>query len=110
MKPASIFTDFLADLDVPHTRQYSDECFADMTFRSLFGFSKLLESYGIPNEALDLPDKANDIHKLPVPFLARVGDSFVIVREVASNFVVIDADQQIYGKMVGRGACGLSHP
>lgn len=90
MKPASIFTDFLADLDVPHTRQYSDECFADMTFRSLFGFSKLLESYGIPNEALDLPDKANDIHKLPVPFLARVGDSFVIVREVASNFVVID--------------------
>lgn len=90
MKAASIFTDFLADLGVPHTRQYSDVCFDDMTFRSLFGFSKLLDSYGIPNEALELPNKTDDIYKLPVPFLARTADSFVIVHEVASNYVVID--------------------
>ncbi len=90
MKAASIFTDFLDGLGVPHTRQYSDTRFDDMTFRSLFGFSKLLESYGIPNEALQLTDKAEDIYKLPVPFLARVADSFVIVSEVASNYVVID--------------------
>lgn len=90
MKPASIFTDFLADLGVPHTRKYSDECFNRMTFRSLFGFSKLLESYGIPNEALSLPDKKADIGQLPVPFLAGMDDSFVIVRKMAPNFVVID--------------------
>lgn len=90
MKPASIFTDFLAELEVPHTRAYSDGCFADMTFRSLFGFSKLLESYRIPNEALAVPDKEKDIAQLPVPFLARVADSFVIVRQVASNFVIVD--------------------
>lgn len=90
MKPASIFTDFLDDLGVPHTRKYSDESFDQMTFRSLFGFSKLLESYGIPNEALSLPDKKVDIGQLPVPFLAGMDDSFVIVRQTAPNFVVID--------------------
>ncbi len=90
MTKASIFTDFLSELGVPHTQAYSDESFDGMTFRSLFGFSKLLESYGIPNEALALPDKAADIAQLPVPFIARVADSFVIVRQVSPDQVVVN--------------------
>lgn len=46
MKPASIFTNFLTELGVPHTRSYSDRRFEKMTFKSLFGLSKLLQSYG----------------------------------------------------------------
>ncbi len=85
---ASIFTDFLAALGVPHTTAFSDNAYRTMTFQSLFGFSKLLESYSVPNEAVIVPDKADDLDRLPVPFLARVNDTFVIVTRVTDDLVV----------------------
>ena len=87
MKPASIFTNFLTELGVPHTRSYSDRRFEKMTFKSLFGLSKLLQSYGVPNEAFSLPDKRGDLALLPVPFLAGSGESFVVVRSKNQNSV-----------------------
>lgn len=74
----SIFTDFLAELGVPHTAAYSDRQFERMTFRSLFGLSKLLQRYGVESEAYSIDDKS-EFGSLTPPFLAGTRDSFVIV-------------------------------
>ncbi|MCM1068093.1 MAG: cysteine peptidase family C39 domain-containing protein [Muribaculaceae bacterium] len=84
---ASILADFLAQLGVPHTRWYADSQFASMTFKSLFGFSKVLESYGVPSEALEVPDKAAALDAITPPFLAQCGSSFVIVTAIEPESV-----------------------
>lgn len=75
----TIFSQFLTALEVPHTRRYSDKRLRTMTFKSLFGLSRLLREYGIDNEAVRVDDKRAAIGMLPVPFLAQTRDSFVIV-------------------------------
>ncbi len=79
MQRASIFSDFLTALGVPHTQWYSDAQFDAMTFKSLFGLSKLLQGYGIDGEALEVPDKNAALDALTVPYLAYLPGNFVIV-------------------------------
>lgn len=82
MAPATIFSRFLAALDVPHTRTASDSQFRAMTFHSLYGLSHLLNEYDVPNKALRLADKS-EITKLEPPFLAQTkGGIFVIVEKM----------------------------
>lgn len=85
-KDPSLFSDFLAQLGVPHTVDYSDGRFAGMSFKSLFGLSKLLEEYGVPNEGVRISDKS-EIRKLGVPFLAQTPEGFVIVTAVGDDRV-----------------------
>lgn len=85
-KNPSLFSDFLAQLGVPHTVDYSDGRFAGMPFKSLFGLSKLLEEYGVPNEGVRISDKS-EIRKLGVPFLAQTPEGFVIVTAVGDDRV-----------------------
>ena len=77
----TLFSDFLEQLGVPHTVGYSDSRFASMPFKSVFGLSKLLEEYGVPNEGVKISDK-EEIKKLSVPFLAQTPEGFVIVTKV----------------------------
>lgn len=77
-KPSTIFSDFLAVLGVPHTKEASDRAFRNMPFQSLFGFSRLLDSYNISNTGVMVPDKSK-IADIPIPYLAQLGDKFVIV-------------------------------
>lgn len=87
MKNASLLSDFLEALGVPHTRGYADRCFGTMTFKSLFGFAKALEGFGVESRALSLGDKAADLPRLPVPFLAATPDGFAIVLDVTPDKV-----------------------
>lgn len=80
----NIFSDFLGQLGVRHTEDYSARRFATMPFRSLFGFSKLLQTYGIDNEALRLADKS-EITLLTPPFLAHTKGGFVIVTAIDND-------------------------
>lgn len=77
----SLFSDFLKELDVKHTVGFSDEQFENMNFKSLFGFSRLLSSYGIPNAAFRIKD-TKEILKVPVPFIAQKDHSFVLVTDI----------------------------
>lgn len=77
----SLFSNFLKELDVKHTVGFSDEQFENMNFKSLFGFSRLLSSYGIPNAAFRIKD-TNEILKVPVPFIAQKDHSFVLVTDI----------------------------
>ena len=79
MPAATLFSRFLAHLGVPHTRDWSDKQFRNMTFKSLYGFSHLLTEYGVKNEGVRLSDKA-ELAKLTAPFLAQLNNGvFVIV-------------------------------
>lgn len=82
MASATIFTDYLRTLGVRHTRRYSDSRFRSMTFRSLFGLSRLLDDYGIANTAWRVP-RTGSLDQLPVPFLAQKPGNFVIVTDVS---------------------------
>ncbi len=83
---ATLFSDFLKELEVPHTAAYSDKAYRAMPFQSCFGLKKLLAQYGIDSEGLTLTDKS-EISKLPVPFLARMSKGFVIVTDVNTQTV-----------------------
>lgn len=75
----TVFSEFLTALGVPHTREYSDRRLRTMTFKSLFGLSRLLKAYGVDNEAMRADDKGAALPLLPVPFLAQSRDSLVTV-------------------------------
>lgn len=85
-----LFGCFLKALEVPCTHDYSARRFDTMTFQSLFGLSKLLEEYGVPNEALELPDKDGDLSLLTPPFLARVDSTFAVVTDTGEDTVELN--------------------
>lgn len=82
----TIFSLFLESLGVPHTPEYSDDRFRNMTFKSLFGFSRLLKEYGIDNETYQIADKL-EIDRLDTPFMAQGNQKFVIVTSVTPDSV-----------------------
>lgn len=88
----SIFSDFLKALGVSHTGAESDAAFRRMPFKTLFGFSRLLASYGVPSQTVKVADK-EQLTKIPVPFIAQEGTGFVIVNgfeKNASGAVTVD--------------------
>lgn len=84
MKGTTIFSDYLQLLGVPFTGGYSDSQFTKMPFKSLFGFSRLLNSYGVETESDLLSDKSQ-ISIIPTPFVAKKKDKFVIVTDISDN-------------------------
>lgn len=87
MKQASILSDFLESLGVPHTQSYSDRRFDTMTFKSLFGLSKVLEDYGVESRAYAVADKTGALPKFTPPFLAGTNDGFVIVEKIDNDCI-----------------------
>lgn len=57
-----------------------------MPFMSLFGISKLLDSYHIPNNGFK-PDDKNGIKGIAAPFLSQTENGFVIVTSIQGNTV-----------------------
>lgn len=86
----TIFTRWLEALQVPHTADYSDAQFHALSFKSLFGLSKLLESYGIDSRGYRLTDKA-EIDAIEAPFLAQSVDGpMLLVLDVQPDAVTFD--------------------
>lgn len=86
-KPNTIFSDFLSELAVPHTTHYSDKRFSQMTFKSLFGLTHLLDEYSIDCLALEFADNSS-VAKLPTPFLCQSKRGvFIIVDKIDGNNV-----------------------
>ena len=87
----TIFSDFLCELDVPHTHCYSNKEFCSMPFQSLFGLKKLLHGYGVECEGLRFDDRRG-LDALAVPFLAAITGGYVIVTRVGSGSVEYISD------------------
>lgn len=100
---SSLLNDFLDALGVPHTQSYTDQAFATMPFKSLFGLSRQLKAYGVDTVGARWTDKSV-LPEIPTPFLAQTGDRFVIVEAIdkASNTVSTRCSH--------RGRCSTSIP
>lgn len=81
-----LLIDFLTVLQVPHTEEFTQKQFDSMSFKSLFGLSKLLESYGIESEGLYLSDR-KEIRKLTPPFIVHTPEGFVVVTNIGEDCV-----------------------
>lgn len=93
MKTHTLFTEFLGSLGIKHTDKYSDEQFNSMDFKSLFGFSQLLDTYGIPNAGWKIP-VSGSLEKIKTPFIAQTTKGFDIVNEIkAGNITYISNGQ-----------------
>lgn len=84
MAAETLFTSFLRELGVRHTTEYSDRRFRTMPFKTLFGFSRLLQAYGIQNAAYTLPDKS-EVKSVDTPFIAQRGHAFAVVTTIAND-------------------------
>lgn len=82
----SLICDYLDALGVPHTDCYSNKQVESMPFKTMFGFTKLLESYGLKSEGYLLEDKT-EISKITPPFIARTPKGYVIVTGQDDNSV-----------------------
>lgn len=82
----TIFYDWLRLLGVPCTRTYSEDRFRNMSFPTLFGLSKLMQSYGVGTLGVRLPDKSM-IGNLPVPFVAPMGHGEMVIVTSAGSTV-----------------------
>ncbi len=90
-----IFNDFLDALEVRHTEAYSLSRFENMSFNSLFGFSKLLDSYGIDSKGLHLNDKS-ELQAITAPFLALVDGAWVIVLKTTPSEVIYKSEGEVF--------------
>lgn len=90
-----VFNDFLDALQVKHTHDYSLKRFESMSFKSLFGFTKLLGAYGIESEGLTISDKS-EITKLTAPFLAQMKGAFVIVRSISAEEITYESEGRMF--------------
>lgn len=91
MSGTTIFSHLLDELQVPHTARFSDKAYRDMSFKSLFGFSRLLGQHGVDSEGYMLDDRSQ-IDRLPVPFMARSSTGFVVVKRLGDKSVDLVRD------------------
>lgn len=85
----TIFTQFLTSLKVKHTAAFSDKLYRTHPYRdSLYGLSHMLRTYGIYNEGVRSVDK--NVSQFVPPFIAHVGEEFVVVKAVSENNVTYD--------------------
>lgn len=80
----TLLSKYLKALKVPHTTEYADKCFASMTFKNLFGLTRILEQFGVQSRGLKFTDLTAAL-SLPVPFLAQVHGDVVIVEKITGT-------------------------
>ncbi|MCM1448937.1 MAG: vitamin K epoxide reductase family protein [Clostridiales bacterium] len=81
IKTHSLICDYLAELGVPFTENYSNRRYDSMPFKTLYGFSKVLEDYGVQSEGYFLADKS-EFELLTPPFIASTPKGLTIVTSV----------------------------
>ena len=88
IKGKSIFEVYLLLLGVKHTESFSGQYFNEHPHKyNLYGLSKMLSYYGIENEAVQIPDKENNILNIGAPFIAPFGGDFVAVHKIEPDQV-----------------------
>lgn len=88
---ASLLSDWLTLLGVGHTHEYTLRREKGIPFKTWFGFSRVLQDYGVESTAYLLTDKEK-IRQVPLPFLAHTAGA------EGGNVIVtaIDGDKVSY--------------
>jgi len=72
-------------MNVKHTNSFTYKNFNEHPYKySLYGISSILDDYGIDNKGLRLTNK-EDILNAPEPFIAHIGNDFIIVKKVSTH-------------------------
>lgn len=83
----NILLSFLKSLHVKYTSDYAEKLYEEHPHKyNLYGLSKMLEEYGIANAGVRVNDK--NIQALETPFIAHIGNDFVVVNKVTDRQVV----------------------
>lgn len=79
-KEKTLFSSFLRELGVEHTRHYSDKAFNTHPYRdTLYGISKLLSDYGIKNKGYRITkNRELVINQIAPPYILQLGNEFLI--------------------------------
>lgn len=100
MRQATLFSDFLTLLHVPHTERYSDARFRAYPSRHTFiALQDLLAEYAVLSTLTN--DESKDASKLSLPFVARMTDGFMIVTDLS--------DGQVHGLVKGSRKVTMPH-
>lgn len=80
---ASLLTDLLTSLNVKHTEEYSDKRFEDIPFKTMYGFAKLLEEYGVQSTGVKVSPikKADALNQFQPPYLLDMPDGIIIITD-----------------------------
>lgn len=77
---------FLKALHVKYTSTYAEKLYEEHPHKyNMYGLSKMLEEYGIANAGVRINDK--NIWSLETPFIAHIGNDFVVVNKVTDKQV-----------------------
>lgn len=81
----NVFTSFLQQLNVKHTRSGSSKLYREHPHKyNLFGLSKMLSLYGVDSKSVKLNNK-KEILLLETPFIAHISNDFVTVYRLTSK-------------------------
>lgn len=88
IKGINVFTSFLSELNVKYTESFANRLFNEHPHKyDLYGISTMLTDYGINNKGIRIDNKLEDILNLTTPFIAHVGNEFVMVHKVSAEKV-----------------------
>lgn len=82
----NLLDDILTALEVPHTRAFTASQYQAMPFKTVFGLSKALRTFGVDTDVLQLTDKSQ-FAELPVPFTAHAAGHFIVVLSFGADSV-----------------------
>lgn len=81
-KNQTILSGYLDLLNVKHTKKNADKLYNEHPYKySLFGLSEMLSEYKTPNAGIEVLNKESGIKELEAPFIAYIGNEFVLVYE-----------------------------
>lgn len=82
----TLLSSYLRELHISFTRSFADKLFAEHPHRyNLYGLSDMLSVYKIENAGIQVEDK--DLGELAFPFVAHVGNDFVVVRHLSGQML-----------------------
>lgn len=82
----TLLSSYLRELHIPFTRSFANKLFAEHPHRyNLYGLSDMLSVYKIENTGVQVEDK--NLKELTFPFVAHVGNDFVVVRHLSGQTV-----------------------
>lgn len=80
----NILTSFLKALHIKYTQSYAINLYEKHPHKyDLYGISKMLEEYKIPNVSIKIAKE--DIRFISPPFIAHIGTDFVIVKKITKE-------------------------
>jgi thiol-disulfide isomerase/thioredoxin len=85
----NLFTVFLDSLEVKYTCKFAKKIYAEHPHKyNMYGLSKMLSDYRIPNQGMMLDDPA-DVATIEPPFIAQFGGDLYVVEKITDREVLL---------------------